>query len=630
MSPAEQPLRDSAARCFATTRMSRLCRLGCASASSSSRCDADTDAFLAAAARGRHSWLRTRLHRVLRFFVSDFDANGLLDMYPLHRGQPRAVARAARRATRERLLDVGAGYGQRHAHAAAASPSKSSRPSCPRRWRARCAAWASSAIASTSPSKTCPERRSICELPQRARSHRASAPHAASLGRAARARRSAARRARPALPSVLLRRRETRRSRSSAWRVSRRPGRRASTSSSSASLSPSGSTLLKLARVPYLSFGDTARDLYELDDAIVSPAKAVTGLPSAATETLALPGIFRAFACSERLSALVECRSGRVPLTLRSNVSKTVLLACEKPFSAAARDEVVAIIKQAGYTANVLEIVQGQGPAARRDRQRGRGHRAQRRDRRRGARSRQAARSSSCAPAPATTRSTPPRPRRKGIAVMNTPGQNANAVAELVFGMLVYTARDKFNGKVGSELKGKTLGLHAFGAVGRAVADHRQGLRHDGVRVRPVRDAPSKSRRAAPSPPPRSRICTRRASTSRCTSRPRPRPRARSARSCSRSCRRAARSSTPRARRSSTRPSCSRCSRARKDFRYVSDIAPSDATVARLKEKFDARASDQRREVRRPDRRSQRQRRPRRRPPNRRFLRARREELHRQ
>jgi len=43
-------------------------------------------------------------------------------------------------------------------------------------------------------------------------------------------------------------------------------------------------------------------------------------------------------------------------------LSKTVLLACEKPFSAAARDEVVAIIKQAGYTANVLESYKGKGP----------------------------------------------------------------------------------------------------------------------------------------------------------------------------------------------------------------------------------------------------------------------------
>jgi D-3-phosphoglycerate dehydrogenase len=66
--------------------------------------------------------------------------------------------------------------------------------------------------------------------------------------------------------------------------------------------------------------------------------------------------------------------------------------------------------------------------------------------------------------------------KAKNIAVMNTPGQNANAVAELVFGMLVYLARGKFDGKTGSELRGKTLGLHAFGMVGRAVATIAKGF----------------------------------------------------------------------------------------------------------------------------------------------------------
>lgn len=56
------------------------------------------------------------------------------------------------------------------------------------------------------------------------------------------------------------------------------------------------------------------------------------------------------------------------------------------------------------------------------------------------------------------------------VVAMNTPGQNANAVAELAIGMMIYYARGLFNGKSGSELKGKTLGLHAFGNVGRQVA----------------------------------------------------------------------------------------------------------------------------------------------------------------
>ena len=57
-----------------------------------------------------------------------------------------------------------------------------------------------------------------------------------------------------------------------------------------------------------------------------------------------------------------------------------------------------------------------------------------------------------------------------GICVMNTPGQNSNAVAELAFGMMVMMARNLYNGTSGTELKGKTLGIHAFGQVGRNVA----------------------------------------------------------------------------------------------------------------------------------------------------------------
>lgn len=63
-----------------------------------------------------------------------------------------------------------------------------------------------------------------------------------------------------------------------------------------------------------------------------------------------------------------------------------------------------------------------------------------------------------------------------GVIVMNTPGQNANAVAELVFGLLVYNARNKFNGVSGTELKGKTLGIHAFGNVGANVARIAKGF----------------------------------------------------------------------------------------------------------------------------------------------------------
>ena len=66
-----------------------------------------------------------------------------------------------------------------------------------------------------------------------------------------------------------------------------------------------------------------------------------------------------------------------------------------------------------------------------------------------------------------------------GVVVMNTPGQNSNAVAELVFGMLVYAARNFYNGKAGTELKGKKLGILAYGNVGRRVAHIAKGFDMD-------------------------------------------------------------------------------------------------------------------------------------------------------
>ncbi len=65
---------------------------------------------------------------------------------------------------------------------------------------------------------------------------------------------------------------------------------------------------------------------------------------------------------------------------------------------------------------------------------------------------------------------------KHGICVMNTPGQNSNAVAELVFGMIIMMCRNQYNGKSGSELKGKSLGLYAFGQVGRNVARIAKGF----------------------------------------------------------------------------------------------------------------------------------------------------------
>jgi len=64
----------------------------------------------------------------------------------------------------------------------------------------------------------------------------------------------------------------------------------------------------------------------------------------------------------------------------------------------------------------------------------------------------------------------------KNIVAMNTPGQNSNAVAELAIGMMVYMARNAFNPGTGTELKGKKLGIHAYGNVGKLVAKIAKGF----------------------------------------------------------------------------------------------------------------------------------------------------------
>lgn len=66
--------------------------------------------------------------------------------------------------------------------------------------------------------------------------------------------------------------------------------------------------------------------------------------------------------------------------------------------------------------------------------------------------------------------------KAKGVVAQNTPGQNSNAVAELVFGMTVMAVRNMYNGTSGTELKGKKLGIHAFGQVGRNVARIAKGF----------------------------------------------------------------------------------------------------------------------------------------------------------
>ncbi|HZL76681.1 MAG TPA: NAD(P)-dependent oxidoreductase [Bacteroidales bacterium] len=65
------------------------------------------------------------------------------------------------------------------------------------------------------------------------------------------------------------------------------------------------------------------------------------------------------------------------------------------------------------------------------------------------------------------------------VVAMNTPGQNSNAVAELVFELMLYQIRCGFSGKTGTELRGKTIGLHGFGNVGKYVADIAKGFGMD-------------------------------------------------------------------------------------------------------------------------------------------------------
>jgi len=77
------------------------------------------------------------------------------------------------------------------------------------------------------------------------------------------------------------------------------------------------------------------------------------------------------------------------------------------------------------------------------------------------------------------------------IVAMNTPGQNSNAVAELAIGMMLFMARGGFDGKTGSELRGKSLGIHAYGNVGKYVAAIAKGIGMDVYAFDPFVDAKS-------------------------------------------------------------------------------------------------------------------------------------------
>jgi D-3-phosphoglycerate dehydrogenase / 2-oxoglutarate reductase len=81
--------------------------------------------------------------------------------------------------------------------------------------------------------------------------------------------------------------------------------------------------------------------------------------------------------------------------------------------------------------------------------------------------------------------------KERGVVAMNTPGQNSNAVAEVVFGMALNLARRQYNGKSGTELRGKKIGLHAYGYVGKAVNAIAKGFGMDVLAYDPFVDKES-------------------------------------------------------------------------------------------------------------------------------------------
>jgi D-3-phosphoglycerate dehydrogenase / 2-oxoglutarate reductase len=156
-------------------------------------------------------------------------------------------------------------------------------------------------------------------------------------------------------------------------------------------------------------------------------------------------------------------------------LSKHVLIATEKPFSANARDQIVGILKDASYEVTVLEKYAGKGALV--EAAKTADAIIVRSDIIDAEVLAQAQKLALVVRAGAGYDNVDVKTaKERGVGVMNTPGQNANAVAELAAAMMVYMARNQFDGKSGSELKGKTLGVHAFGAVGRAVATIAQGF----------------------------------------------------------------------------------------------------------------------------------------------------------
>jgi len=148
---------------------------------------------------------------------------------------------------------------------------------------------------------------------------------------------------------------------------------------------------------------------------------------------------------------------------------KKVLLATEKPFAAAAVEGIRKIFSTAGYELRVLDKYTGQEPlikeVADADALIIRSDKADRQVIEAGKQLKIVVRAGAGYDNIDLQACT-----EKGVVAMNTPGQNSNAVAELVIGMIIYHIRHQFNADSGTELRGKSIGLHGFGWVAKHVA----------------------------------------------------------------------------------------------------------------------------------------------------------------
>ena len=156
-------------------------------------------------------------------------------------------------------------------------------------------------------------------------------------------------------------------------------------------------------------------------------------------------------------------------------MSKTVLVATEKPFAKAAVDGIKDVLDKAGYTLNLLEsytdksdllsAVEGADALIIRSDKVTEEVIAAGKNLKIVVRAGAGYDNVDCAAA-----------TKADVTVMNTPGQNSNAVAELAFGMMLNLARKKYTGKAGTELRGKSIGIHAYGNIGKLVGTIAKGF----------------------------------------------------------------------------------------------------------------------------------------------------------